>query len=87
MNTHHIKLVAKTLLSAVVIHDLVASAKNKGIYSRALERNVELSNENDSLREELESARVQRNYLIVKLEEHGVPATEFDMIVLNRLTQ
>jgi hypothetical protein len=85
MNTN-VKLAIKALASIVVVDQLVAGIRNKKRCNRNFAVAQALTEENEHLRERLEASVERTNYMIDMMIEHGVPASEFDLIVLSTLT-
>jgi hypothetical protein len=89
-----LKLASQAALAVAVVHDFVVHVRMKRACKELAESNTLLHDihgvlveECNSLNERLQAAETQRAYLLEMLDKHEVPATEFDLIVLNSLTQ
>jgi hypothetical protein len=72
---------ASAILAAGV-SALVVDTMRARRYNRLVRKLIEIDNENDLLREELQRTCKQYNYLCDILCENEIPMTEFDHIVL-----
>lgn len=94
MNPAHIKLAAKAVVFAMAARETYVARKQKRAAAAVVEAGVVLTQVNEILMEEctklnnkLQTTEAREAYLIALLNEHDVPCTEFDLIVLNELTQ
>lgn len=93
MNTHYIKLASIGALSGAVIN-LVSAYRSKRAADEIVESNTMLHDINDvlmaectKLNDKLKAADERELYLREMLDAHGVPVSEFDLLVINSITK
>lgn len=81
-NNPKLKLVARNLFPFGMTYLVADSLYNRRRNNRIARKLIEIDDENQALREELERTCKQYNYLCDILIENEIDVTDFDMIVL-----
>lgn len=81
-NNPKLKLVARNLFPFGMTYLVADNLYNRRRSNRIAKKLIEIDDENQALREELDRTYKQYNYLVDVLNENDVPITDFDMIVL-----
>lgn len=85
MTADQVKLI-KGGLALVVVSELINGQINRKRCNRNAKIAQELRESNECLCEALQTSLNQTDYVMQKLNEAGIPMTEFDAIALNSLT-